>query len=151
MKASKALILLVLGTGSLALAGQAQAQAPKAGGKEAMHQGKKAAPRQTSAQREDGLFAQLGLNPDQQQQIQALRQKYDAQLEPGKGQALTRDERQKLHTQREEEIAKILTPEQRTKWEQLNAEHAGNRAHRGAGGHRKAPASGLTAPSGGGK
>lgn len=150
MKASHALILLVLGASSLVLAGQAQAQTPPAGGKEHARPEKKAAHRQmTSAQREDERFAQLGLSPDQQQQIQAVRQKYD--LEPGKGQGLTRDELKKLRMQRDEEIAKILTPEQHTKWEQLNAKHAGGGAHRGAGGHRKVPAgaSGQTPPGGG--
>lgn len=147
MKASHALILLVLGTSSLALADQAQ----QAGGKEHPRQVNKGIHRQmTSAQREDEIFAQLGLSPDQQAQIQTVRQKYD--LEPGKGKALARDEQKKLHLQRDEEIAKILTPEQRTKWEQLNAEHAGGGAHRG-GGHRKtaaAPegASGQTTPGG---
>lgn len=150
MKASHALILLALGAGALALAGQVQAQAQPAGGKEHARQAKKAAHRQmTSAQREDDLFAQLGLSPDQQTQVQALRQKYDQ--EPGKGKAPTRDELKKLHMQRDEEIAKILTPEQRTKWEALNAKHAGGGAHRGAGGLRKASASGSTTSSGGGK
>lgn len=151
MKVSHAVTLLALGAGALALAGQVQAQAPKAEGKEPVHQEKKAAPRQTRAQREDALFAQLNLSADQQTQVQAVRQKYD--LEPGKGQ--TRDEMRKVRMQRDEEISKILTPEQRAKWEQLNAKHAG--AHRGAGAHRKAagaaPAgvSGQAAPGGGGK
>ncbi|MCC7265080.1 MAG: hypothetical protein IT369_21455 [Candidatus Latescibacteria bacterium] len=145
MKTSHVLILLVLGASALGLAGQALAQ-PLGRKSHTHHQSQ----RQSSSQREDALLAQLNLSPDQQQQVQALRQKYDAQLAPGKGQAPAREEAKKLRLQREDELARIFTPEQRTKWEELHAQQAGGRAHR-AEGRPQGSAAGLNSPKGGGK
>lgn len=149
MTASHALILLVLGASSLVLASQLQAQ-PVARKVHTHHQAKPVQ-RQSSTQKEDALLAQLNLSPDQQAQIQTLRQQYETRLNRAKDQPLTPAERRKLQAEREGEIAQVLTPEQRTRWDQLHAAPSGTRAPHGNRGHHQAAASGLSTPNGGGK
>ena len=136
MKALNSLIvLLAVGMGCLGLAAQAYAQAAGAGSE----QGGKVGQRQkVNGQRVGGMenvLAQLGLTADQQKQIQEVRQKYDAQRQSAGGQRPSRAALQKLRQQQDAEVAQILTPDQRTKWEQLRAQRAAGGGHRGAGAH----------------
>ena len=86
------------------------------------------------------LIAELGLNEDQQEEWQAINQKYRGQMramrEEANGDfASMRGKMQELRAAQNEEIKAILTDEQYQKYEKFVAERRSNRRGRGPGGN----------------
>jgi len=148
MKALHSLLLtMALGIGILGLTAQARAEtAPTPAKSGSHHQGMSQGTSVRHLDRLDGILAQLSLTADQQQQIQTIRQKNAPQRPAAESsQRITAADRQKTRQQQDNEIAKLLTNEQRVKWDQLMAQSAATGTHRAASGQRGKASTGSAA------